>query len=304
MLKNFVLPAVAAALLLAAAGPANAAVKVFACEPEWAALAREIGGDRVTAYSATHARQDPHHIRARPSLVAKIRRAGLVVCSGAGLEVGWLPLLLQRGGGGIQAGKPGHLMTSGHVEVIEKPVSIDRSLGDLHPEGNPHVHLDPRNILSLAETLSKRLSAIDPSGASHYADRLNGFTASWKAAMARWAPRAAALRDVPVVVHHKFWSYFIRWTGMRQTGTLEAKPGIPPSVSHLEALLASTRESNVRAILRTPYDDTDPAEWLSSRAGVPVVELPATVDREAPPGALAAYFDDVLSRLEKAIGQR
>lgn len=304
MLKRYVLPAVAAALLLAAAGHAAAAVKVFACEPEWAALAREIGGDRVTAYAATHARQDPHHIRARPSLVAKIRRADLVFCSGAGLEVGWLPLLLQRGGAGIQPGKPGHLTASDHVAIIEKPVSIDRSLGDLHPEGNPHVHLDPRNILAIAETLRQRLAAVDPSGATHYAERLKTFTASWSAAMAGWQPRVAALRGQPVFVHHKFWSYLLQWTGLREVGTLEAKPGIAPSVAHLESLLAVARTTKVRAVLRTPYDDDGPSDWLTGRTSIPVLELPATVERDAGPGALAAYFDQLLAGLEKGLGRQ
>lgn len=302
MIHRLVLPAVAAALLLATAGRADAAVNVFACEPEWAALAREIGGDRVTAYAATHARQDPHHIRARPSLVSKIRRAKLVFCSGAGLEVGWL--LLHRASGDVQPGKPGHLMASDHVAVIEKPVSIDRSLGDLHPEGNPHVHLDPRNIVTIAETLQQRLAAVDPAGADHYASRLKAFTASWSAAMAGWTQRAAALRDQPVIVHHKFWSYLVGWMGLREVGTLEAKPGIAPSVGHLESLLATTRSVKVRAILLTPYDDDGPAEWLSGRAGIPVLELPATVDRDVGPGALAAYFDTLLANLEAAIGRQ
>ena len=303
MAMRIFLSVVATALLLATTGQAFAKVKVFACEPEWAALAREIGGSRVTAYSATHAQQDPHHIRARPSLLAKIRRANLVFCSGAGLEVGWLPLLLQRGGSGLQAGAAGHLMAADYIEVIEKPISIDRSLGDLHPEGNPHVHLDPHNILILARTLSERLSEIDPSGVSHYAKHLARFVASWSAALADWTQRAAKMRDKPVVVHHKFWSYLLRWTGLRETGTLEVKPGISPSVKHLESLLVNTQSTGVRAILRNPYDDKEPSDWLADRTGIPVIELPATVERGALPGALRKYFDELLDRLELVNGQ-
>ncbi|MFT6579699.1 MAG: zinc/manganese transport system substrate-binding protein [Alphaproteobacteria bacterium] len=304
MLYRYIFPVVATAFLLATTDRADAKVNVFACEPEWAALAREIGGERVSAYAATHARQDPHHIRARPSLVAKIRRADLVFCSGGGLEVGWLPLLLQRGGGGIQPGKAGHLMAADHVDVIEIPVSIDRSLGDLHPEGNPHVHLDPKNIPGLAETLRRRLTVIDPAGTDHYAQRLETFTATWSAAMAGWRRRAAALQGQPVIVHHKFWSYLLHWTGLRETGALEAKPGIPPSVKHLEYLLSITRTSKVRAIIRTPYDDDAPSDWLAGRTGIPIVELPATVDRDAAPGDLAAFFDDLLARLESGLERR
>ena len=304
MFNRCVLPVVAAAMLLVTTGSAGAAVKVFACEPEWAALAREIGGERVTAYAATHARQDPHHIRARPSLVAKIRRAKLVICSGAGLEVGWLPLLLQRGGRGIQPGTSGHLMTSDHVEVIEKPISIDRSLGDLHPEGNPHVHLDPQNMLRLAKVVSQRLSTIDPAGASHYAGRLQRFTEAWSAEMVGWQKRAAALKGQPVIVHHKFWSYLLQWIGLQEAGTLEAKPGIAPSVAHLDSLLSIVRTIKVRAVLRTPYDDDGPSNWLTSRTSIPVLELPATVERDAGPGALAAYFNQLLARLETGLGRQ
>ena len=294
-----------AAACFAMSTQAAAAVKVFACEPEWAALAREIGGERVQAYSATHARQDPHHIRARPSLVAKIRRADLLFCSGAGLEVGWLPLLLRRGGGAaVQPGAIGHLIAANHIAAIEKPAVLDRSLGDIHPEGNPHFHLDPNNILSLAGELRRRLAVIDPPGKAHYDQRYGAFKASWSAAMPAWEQRASALADAAVVVHHKFWSYFLRWAGLREAATLEAKPGIPPSAGHLNNVLSTVRAENVRAVLRTPYDDAKPSEWLSGRTGIPALELPATVDRGAQPGSLKLYFDDLLSRLESAVGRR
>src|SRR5437588_11111701 len=131
--------------------PASAALNVFACEPEWAALAQELGGDKVSIYSATPARQDPHRIEARPSLIARIRGANLVVCSGSELEVGWLPLLLtQSGNDRIQPGSPGFLEASQFVIKLEVPRVVDRSLGDIHPAGNPHVHLDPRNIARVA----------------------------------------------------------------------------------------------------------------------------------------------------------
>lgn len=301
--RRNVIVVVAGIILLATGGAADAVVKIFACEPEWAALAREIGGQRVKAYAATHALQDPHHIRARPSLVAKMRQANLVFCSGGGLEVGWLPLLLRRGNDAIQAGTTGHLMAADQVDVIEKPISVDRSLGDLHPEGNPHVHLDPRNILTLARVLRDRLVAIDPAGADHYSNRLKGFSASWSAGVKRWTAQTTRLKDLPVIVHHKFFSYLLVWTGLREAASLETKPGIPPSVKHLKSLLNTTRVTKVRAILRTPYDDTGPSDWLASQTGIPIIQLPATVGRDAGPGALAAFFDDLLARLESGIGK-
>lgn len=294
------------ALLLAVWGvtlssPAAADLRVFACEPEWAALARDIGGDKVDAYSATHARQDPHHIRAKPSLIARIRRADLVFCSGADLEVGWLPLLLQRGArSGVQPGATGHLMAADQVPVLEKPTVVDRSMGDVHPGGNPHVHLNPENILIIAGELGKRMMALDPDNAAYYRGRLSAFAADWRNRMAGWKQRAAKLAGMPVVVHHKSFSYLFDWMGLKEIATLEVKPGIPPTASHLNGLLRTTGAQNVKAILRAPYDPSDGADWLSSKTGIPQVELPYTVERDAPPGALASLFDRTITLLEGA----
>ena len=188
---------------MAMPSPAAASLQIFSCEPEWAALARAVGGNKVNAFSATHARQDPHHIRARPSLVAKIRRADLVFCSGADLEVGWLPLLMRRGArSGVQPGATGYLMAAEHVPVLEKPTIVDRSLGDVHPGGNPHVHLDPRNLATLANELSRRLIKLDPSNIDYYRDRLDTFQKNWKAAMDRWKPRITELSGLRLSLIH------------------------------------------------------------------------------------------------------
>jgi zinc/manganese transport system substrate-binding protein len=289
--------------LSSANGRADEVLNIFACEPEWAALAHEIGGERVKTFSATHAAQDPHHIRARPSLLSKIRRADVVFCSGAGLEVGWLPILLERAPRKVQLGTNGYFMAANHVPVIEKPVLIDRSLGDLHPEGNPHVHLTPENILILAKKFKERLLILDPSGTSYYVSRLQSFTSSWSSDTAKWLEIIKPWKNKPVVVHHKFWSYFLNWCGLRVVGTLESKPGISPSVKHLEALMNQVGITKPIAILRTTYDDNGPSDWLSSRTNIPVIELPSTVDRSVKQGSLKAYFDELLSRLEAKIGR-
>ena len=162
----------AAVLLMAAPISAVAKVRVFACEPEWASLAEAIGGEYVETYAATHARQDPHHIRARPSLIAKMRQADLVLCSGASLEAGWLPSLLQKAGNArVQPGGEFHLLAAETVPVLEIPETVDRSMGDIHPEGNPHVHLNPHNIPIVAEALTQRLQALDPANAANIRKR-------------------------------------------------------------------------------------------------------------------------------------
>jgi zinc/manganese transport system substrate-binding protein len=287
----------AAAFAAASASSARAAVDVFACEPEWAALASDIGGDRVKAFAATTVMQDPHHIRARPSLIARIRRAELLFCSGAGLEVGWLPVLMQRGApAGVQPGQPGHLMAAEHVALLDKPAVLDRAQGDLHPEGNPHLHLDPRNLVTLAGVVAERLALLDPGGKADYAARAEAFRAAWNRAIAGWQARARALRGMPVIVQHKAWSYLVAWLELKEIAALEPKPGLPPTASHLESLLRLTRAQPVKAILRAPYDSPQASEWLSARAKIPAVTLPYTVGMDTRDGGGAQTLHNVFER--------
>ena len=294
-------PALLAAFAVIAPASAAADARVFACEPEWAALAGEIGGDNVTVYSATHGRQDAHYIRARPSLIAQVRRADIVFCSGAELEVGWLPVLMERGARrGVQPGQPGHLMAADHVEVLERPERVDRSLGDIHPTGNPHVHLDPRNIAPLAVELTRRLERVDPENAAAYRAGLADFQGRWSAAMKRWRARADGLRGMKVFVHHAAWAYMFRWAGLERVATLERTPGVPPTASHLQRLIERARTTGTTAILSAPHEPTDAAEWLSERTDIPVVELPFTVGGQEEARDLFALFDVTLALLEKA----
>ncbi|MDE0385419.1 MAG: zinc ABC transporter substrate-binding protein, partial [Defluviicoccus sp.] len=293
-------PVLAAGLAALAPSGAAADARVFACEPEWAALAGEIGGDDVTVYSATHGRQDAHYIRARPSLIAQVRRADIVFCSGAELEIGWLPVLMERGARlGVQPGQLGHLMAADHVEVMERPERVDRSLGDIHPSGNPHVHLDPGNIGLLAVELAGRLARVDPGNGEAYRSRLKDFQTRWAAATERWRARAEGLRGMKVVVHHAAWTYLIRWTGLERIATLERTPGIPPTASHLQRLVERVRKTGAAAILHAPHEPRDAAEWLSERTGVPVVALPYTVGGQDEAGDLFALFEVTLALLEK-----
>ena len=301
MSRNLI-TATATALILtsaALASPAMAEIRVFACEPEWAALAEAVGGDDVIVYSATHGAQDAHHVRARPSLIAQVRRADVLFCSGAELESGWLPVLMQRGARRlIQPGQPGHIMAADHVPVLDRPDTIDRSLGDIHPSGNPHVHLDPRNVEILATELARRLERIDPDNADSYRSRLASFRAAWVEALGEWRGRIAGLHGMKVIVHHESWAYLLQWIGLTRVASLERLPGIPPSASHLQAVLEQARNVGARAILRTPYEPRDASDWLSARTGIPVVELPYTVGGHPEADNLVALFDLTLTLLE------
>ncbi|TAK88403.1 MAG: zinc ABC transporter substrate-binding protein [Betaproteobacteria bacterium] len=278
--------------------PALAAVNVFACEPEWAALAKELGGEKVSAVSATTAFQDPHHIEARPSLISRMRTADLVICSGSGLEVGWLPLLLtQSGNDRVQPGSPGYLKASQHVLKLEVPRVIDRSMGDVHPGGNPHIQTDPRNIAKVAAVVAERLEQIDRANAATYRSRAESFDKRWQEAIRRWEQQAARLKGMPLVEHHKGFSYLIRWLGMREVGTLEPRPGIPPTTSHLAELVELMKRDPAKVIIYSSYDDPRAAEFLSERTSVPKVMLPFTVGGSDKAKDLFGYFDDLVARL-------
>jgi zinc/manganese transport system substrate-binding protein len=281
-------------LLFGAAAPALAALNIFACEPEWASLARELGGDKASVYAATTALQDPHRIEARPSLIARARSADLAVCTGAELEIGWMPLVqTQSGNARIQAGQPGYFEAARAVDLIERPERVDRAMGDVHAAGNPHVHLDPRNIARIAAALGERMGTLDRPNAAFYKERTDAFLARWREAITRWEKQAAPLKGLDVVVYHKDTSYLVRWLGMREAGALEPKPGLPPSTAHLAELL----RVSAKLVIRAAYNDPRPAEWLAQRAKIPVVVLPYTVGGSERAKDLFGLFDDTIARL-------
>lgn len=275
-------------------------INLFACEPEWAALASELGGDRVMVTLATTAQQDPHYIRARPSLMAKIRKADLVICTGADLEAGWLPLLLERANSSVQPGQTGNLMASDFVPLLDKPVKADRSQGDIHMAGNPHLHTNPHNILLVAKELNQRLQILDPDHRELYQQGFSDFTLRWEKAIATWEALAAGLKHRRVIAHHESWAYLIAWLGLEKIGILEPKPGLPPTIHHLESLLETARATPVLAIVRTPYDPAAPSEWLAEKAKIPALTLPFTVGGS--PGAkdLRSLFQETLDLLLSA----
>ena len=290
-----------AALLLALPMNVQAKLNVFACEPEWGALAKEIGDNKLNIIVATHAKQDPHYIRARPSLIAKIRRADMVICSGAGLEIGWLPLLLQKGSAKVQINSVGHLVASDYVPILEKPKVVDRSLGDVHPEGNPHIHLNPHNMLPVAKELAARLAKLDQANATFYHDRFNAFKKRWTKSIASWEKKVLALKEMHVVVHHRAFSYLIHWLNVKQVASLESKPGIPPTTAHLESVLQQLEKTPAHAIIRTPYEPGKASEWLSRKANIPAIILPYTTINKTKSKDLFALFNQTIDLLMGAM---
>lgn len=277
---------------------AAAEVRVFACEPEWAALAQEIGGEQVDAYSATTALQDPHYVQARPSLIARVRQADLVICSGAELEIGWLPVLLQKANNrDVLPGSKGYLEASSLVERFDATGNADRSQGDIHPQGNPHVQGNPHNIAVVAKALAARMAELDASNAATYTAGLEHFLTRWNKAIAEWEDRAAPLRGKKIITHHRSWVYLARWLGLIELANLEAVPGIPPTVGHLSKLSSQFGDGGADFIVRSPYQDARASEWLAERTGIPAVELPLTVGGHDDATDLFALFDVIIDTL-------
>ncbi len=281
---------------------AAAAMQVFSCEPEWGALVTELAGDHAEVFSATTAQQDPHYIQARPSLIARMRRADLVVCTGAELEIGWLPVLMARGGNPrVKPGTDGYFEAANFVPMLEVPQRLDRAEGDVHPKGNPHIQLDPRNIARIAPALSERLAKVDPANAGDYRKRLEDFSQRWQSALERWDAEAKSLKGMPIVVHHKSWAYLNQWLGLKEIGTLEPKPGVPPSSSHLAELLETLKVTPAKAVIRAPYQDPRPSEWLSKQVpGMVMIEMPFTVGGNAQATDLFGLFDSSIALLKGA----
>ncbi len=297
MNRKSILALVVAPLMLLAV-PAQAALRVLACEPEWGALAQELGGNLVEVSVATSALQDPHQIQAKPSLIARARNADLVVCTGAELEIGWLPVLLQQSGNAkVQPGQSGNFAAADFVRKLDVPSQLDRSQGDVHAAGNPHIQTDPRNIAQVATALGSRLAQIDAAHAGDYALRLKDFSQRWQQAMQRWAAQAAPLKGVAVVSQHKAFVYLYDWLGMKEVAVLEPKPGVEPTASHLQEVLASLKNVPARMTLYSAYQDAKPAEWLNRNANVPAVKIPFTVGGTDGAKDLFGLFDDTLARM-------
>jgi zinc/manganese transport system substrate-binding protein len=291
-----------AALFLTLCANTQAAIKVFACEPEWASLTKELAGDLASVYVATNALQDPHQVQARPSLIAAVRNTDLVVCTGAELEAGWLPVLLRQSGNAkVQEGQKGFFEAALAVKLLEVPGRLDRSEGDVHAQGNPHINTSPDTFTAVAPELSKRLAELDPANAARYVNNLADFQSRWRLANQRWQQTAAPLKGMRIVVQHKGFPYLVRWLSLDQAMALEPKPGVEPSSAYLSSLLTQLKQRPAKLIIRAAYSDGRGSQWLSEKTNIPVVVLPFTVGGSERAKDLFGLFDDTIDQLLKAV---
>lgn len=292
------------ALACLAGAPAHAALKVVATVPALAALAQEVSGGRATVKSLSRASQDPHFVDARPNLAIDLNRADLLLIVGLDLEAGWLPTLITGARNArVQPGGRGHLDCSQLVEpkeVQDRPV--DRSMGHIHPAGNPHYLTDPTAALAVARGIAARFAELDPANAATYHAALGGFTKRLEHARAGWTKRLAPLRGSPVFGYHKTLVYLAGWTGLLEVGWLEPKPGIPPNPRHIAHLLRFGKQSKVRAILQEEYYPDKTSQLVAERLGVPLVHFPGGPDFHAGESYLA-HVDKVVQLLERALSK-
>jgi zinc/manganese transport system substrate-binding protein len=285
------------ALTVGYIGLANAELNIFACEPEYAALAQELAPD-AQIYSATTAMQDPHQVQARPSLIAKMRQADLAVCAGADLEVGWLPMLQMKSSNAkVRSTDQGLFFAAEHANTLDKLESVDRSMGDVHAQGNPHLHFSPLRVLKVAEALTAKLIALDPVSQNQYQTAFDEFSRKWTQAIPLWEAKAAPLKGQKVIAYHSNFRYLFDWVGIEQVGDLEPKPGLPPSSRHLASLLKRAETDDIMAIIVASYQSERGAEWLGERAKLPVQVLPMSVGGNDESQDLFSLYDSVIDLL-------
>ena len=287
------------------AAPLAAKVKVVTTTEDLAALAREVAGDTAEVGSIARGYQDPHFVEAKPSYLLKLKKAQLFIQVGLELEAGWAPALLTSARNpGILPGRPGFMDASEGCEILEKPAGgVDRSLGDVHPLGNPHYWLNPENGRLIARAIARRLSVIDPENAGKYKENLAAFETRLTAKEKDWDAAAAAFKGIKVVTYHNSWPSFAKRFGLDVVDFVEPKPGIPPSPAHIHSLIARIRAEGVSLLMVEPYFDQKLPKKVAAEAGVPLVIVPPSVGGEEGIKTYFDLFDRQLELLKKAGGK-
>jgi zinc/manganese transport system substrate-binding protein len=292
-----------AATTIAANAFAADKLKVVTATEDPASITREVGGDRVDVTSIGRGYQDPHFIEPKPSFLLLLRNADLLEVIGLELEIGWLPPLLdQSRNNRIRPGQPGYLDLSQGVEILDRPEgSINRSMGDVHPLGNPHYWLDPANAVRMAIQIQRKLAELRPEDAAYFAQRLNDFKVRMNDANKRWLAEMAPYRGAKIITYHPSWPNFARHFGLVVAGTVEPKPGIPPSPSHTLDLINLIKAQKIKPVIMEPYFDRKTPDFIAETTGAKVVVLYPSVGGKAGLTDYFKLFDYDLGELVKAL---
>lgn len=303
---NSKLKTLASLLFLAAGGPgpsAYAALNVVATLPDFASIARDIGGDRVSVSSLAKGTEDPHFIDARPSFVRALNKADVLIEGGADLEVGWLPPLVNNARNSrILGTAPGHILASRGIRLLEVPTGpIDRSMGDVHPGGNPHYSLDPANGKVIAATIADALAKLDPAGAAVFQSNQRRFDEQLEAKLGEWTRALAPYKGTKVVTYHKSFDYLLERFGFELVGTIEPRPGLEPSPTHINALIPKAREAGVRLVIIEPNRPRRTPQRVAEGVGAKLVVLPIMVNGAEAATNYVSLFDYTVGQLSAAL---
>lgn len=293
----------AAWALLLTASSASAQLNVVATTEDVASLARAVGGDHVSVTSLTRGYQDTHFVQAKPSLMVHMHDADLLVYQGMDLEVGWLPLLIQGARNPkIFLGRPGNLDMSIAIDPIQVPEGpVDRSMGDVHPFGNPHYNLDPDSIKPLAYLMADHLSKLDPEHTASFKANRDRFVKAFEARHAEWKEIMKPLRGKKLVTYHRTWDYFLQHFGLVSIGTVETKPGVQPTPTHLAAMAETMKAQNAKLILQANYYRLRFSELLAEKTGAAILSLPPGVGGVPEADDTIKFFDYLVQRISEAL---
>lgn len=283
-----------------------AQVQIVTSTPDFAAIASEIGGDKVEVISLAKGYQDPHFVDAKPIFVTKLNQADLLVYNGLELESGWLPVLITgaRNSEILVGNTLGHFDTSKSIQnKLELPTGpIDRSMGDIHPGGNPHFMLDPRNGIPVARGIAARLIKIDAENAEYYEENFNNFVSTLKLKISEWEVELAPFKETKVVTYHKLWTYFLDWAGFNLAGTIEPIPGIPPTPSHVADVIKTIEAQQIKLIISANYYPKKTPEIIAQKTGATSLILPTMVGADEGINTYFELFDVLVGQITAALG--
>ena len=302
-MKTRLFATIVIALLFAGSGGAQGKLNVIATTEDLAAIAREVGGDRITIDSLARGYQDPHFVEAKPSFILKLQKADLLIVVGRELEVGWLPPLIQQSRNAkVQAGADGYLDASQQARILDIPQGqITRAMGDVHPSGNPHYWLDPENGKIIARSIAAKLSQFRPGDKQYFDQRLADFNSRLSASLEKWLAAMAPFKGVKVVTYHRSYPNFADRFGLNVVGYVEPRPGIPPSPGHTLDLIQEMNRQQIRVILMEPYFDQKTPNSIASQTNAKVVVLPPSVGGEKTITDYFKLFDYDVNLLVQAL---
>ncbi len=283
--------------------PAQAALRVVATVPDLAAIAQEVGKDKVKVSALVLSSQDPHFVDARPNLVLDVSAADLLLVVGLELEVGWLPTLVSGARNPkVQTGGAGFLDCSQFVGLMDVPTEkVDRSMGDVHPGGNPHYLYDPRNAIAVAWGIAGKMGALDPSNATSYQNNAKDFIGRLQSSIKGWEQKLSAIRGTQVITYHKSWTYLANWLGFAVPINIEPKPGIPPSPSHIVQVIGTVSSAGVKLVLQEEFYQANTAELVASKSGAKLVRLSGGTAFEKNETYIQ-HFDTAVTKIAAALG--